>query len=788
LAIALAAGAGAVGADEPAQKPPAPLLSEKVVLEVDPEVGRVRPFEADEKTLALVMTGNPRITTGEGLVVKARTMVAWVDRKQADAMSGFVGGGATETAPAPVVPVPAGGKKSRASVLPDALVGIYAEGGVDLVTGGLAFRGYALYVDPRTKHALLIEPRFDTTSALVAGKADVPIHVSARRARIVAEGLAVFDDAEVATTRANDRILLHVRTLTVEEYAEAVGDEPLFMGFRKKGNPRFHGEGMTVRGERVPLFYWPEASFGGEEGRFPVGIRRASAGQRSSFGWWGFVGIGGEFGEGRWLDAILDVGGYTKRGPAAGLDLKWKRESKTGRPAVRGRLQTFYVDDATGDDRIGPDAPTHDRWLEKLENRVEVTRTLRFDLEVNDASDRGVNREYFEQDERNHKDRETVASMRWMQGGTAATITGKAHLRDYVTETTEQPQVKVWSESLPLTHGRPALDLSSVVRAGWLTRKFDDEVDDAIDYSARRIDVEERVYAPFDLRDLKVSPFVGARVTDYAQRSDGGPDVTRSAGEAGLHANLQLHKDYDVFGGPLGLDGARHVVDLDGGVFARFWDDTKPEDVPFFDLVDEEETRTEVFFQVRSRLDTRRLQAFGGRGNATVVDLAARLSLWPDGRGPYGQRGDGELKTTLAAELLPDVLTTRGEAVWSFDPSTLDRASIGATWTPDEWFSVGAGIRHVRDDVRAFWVDSFVRWNEKWGARVSIVHDFAKGTRNQTLKVSVLRFGLDHMLAFGVTARHGGDDLSVFLDFSPAIGGTPTDAPFISHEDLDLEP
>ena len=103
----------------------------------------------------------------------------------------------TETRPRARAAVVGGGPAG--SAIPEALLGIYAEGAVELVSGELSFRADALYVDPRTSRALLIEPRFDSRLAVRGEPDPVPVFVRAQEARITAPGVAVFDTAEVTT-------------------------------------------------------------------------------------------------------------------------------------------------------------------------------------------------------------------------------------------------------------------------------------------------------------------------------------------------------------------------------------------------------------------------------------------------------------------------------------------------------------------------------------------------------------------------------------------------------------
>ena len=726
----------------------------RIRLRTDPVVfGQLEPFTIDEGTVAYVLVGNP-VVEGDDFTIKADALVVWLDSTRTGDALGLAGapGGARPPAErASGGPRLSTSSAGGVSVLPDALIAIYAVGSVDLLTGEIAFRASELYVDARHDRALLIEPRFDTTTP-IAGTRPIPIHVRARTLRTLTEGFAVFEKGDVSTSRANDRIGLEVAILTMEEFAGASAGKPTFLGFHTAGSQRFTGRGIVGRAERLPLFYVPEAAFGGENGLtdFPVRVRSITTGARSSLGRYGIVGAGArqQLATDTYVDWTATVGAYSKRGVGAGYDLSWKQlaADRTAPPRLSGRFETFGIYDGTGDDRDDFDAGEGLRWKALLENRYEVTRSLRFDTEVNVFSDRGFNREFFDSDARSHKDRETYARLRWMEGGVAATLSVGAHLRDFVTETIEQPGVALWSESMPLgeTSGpvRLAFDLSSAATISRIGRRFDEELPDR-DYDAFRIDVTERVYAPFDVGDVRVSPFVGVRYTGWFDRTDGGDDLDRTALEAGVRANLQLHRDFAVAGGRWRLDGLRHVIDLDVGAFARGSGGVDRDEVPYFDRVDGEESRTEFFVEVRNRLETRRVAArntggaragegAGERRNSTLADLRIKGSFWPDEIGPYGRRGPGQIEMWGMAEIAPDAAWLRGEAVIGLEGATFRHWSLGAQWSPSDVVSAAVGVRHVQDEVLAPWFEVYRRWNEKWGVRFSGIRDFDSGARART--------------------------------------------------------
>ncbi len=785
----------------PAAKGPPPALPPIVPvteLIVD-RVGRFTalPVDGDPDTIAIVMTGNPQIK-GDKFSVKARTIVAWLDRKNAPGLAVFAQG---FQAPAPpkAPGAPAGtepGKASAAaksSVVPEAVKGIYAEGAIEIVTGTageMSFRGEEAYIDPRAMVGLIVKPRFSSRANIAAVQDPVPVHVRAERARIVAEGLAVFDQAELTTSRASDRVELLVRTLTVEEQGAVTTGETMFLGFQTQGNQRYHGQSIVGRAERLPLFWWPDAAFGGGE-EFPVKVRRVSLGSRSSFGTYAFVGIGGKESPDKdhLFDWTVDAGGYTKRGPALAGDVAWRDGG------LSGRWVPFVVWDATGNDRTGFDAGPGARWRGAIENRWDFAPSWRFDVEANAFSDRGVNREFFEADAKNHKDRETYARLRWMAGGTGVTLTEGAHLRDFVTETVRDPELGLWSESVPLlpASSRLALDLSTVASAGHLARRFDEDLPDP-DYEAWRTDVTTRVYAPFDVGDVRVSPYAGVRSTSYFERTDGGNDLTRTAFEAGARANLQLHRDFDVLGGSWHLDGLRHIVDVDLDLGGRWFDDTAASDVPFFDRVDQETDHTHAGVSVRNRIETRRvLERKSGkdvdrlRVNATLLDVTTRVSWWPDGVGPYGERGTGEAEVRAMGELSPDRLYARGFVVAGLDGPGIRHGSFAVEAYPSSSVELAAGVRYVHDESMAPWLALYGRWAEKWGFRMSGLFDTERNASNR-LRASVFRFSEDHLFEVGLTLRNDWKDTGIFVNFAPAIGGVPVTEPFSPRDDVEIGP
>jgi len=337
----------------------------------------------------------------------------------------------------------------------------------------------------------------------------------------------------------------------------------------------------------------------------------------------------------------------------------------------------------------------------------------------------------------------------------------------------------------------PGADRSSVVSGGRLVR-WTDKALGTRPLEAERLVLTERLYAPFSAGDVRISPFVGGVGTAYFDRSDGGDDVVRGALEAGVRANLELHRDFAAYGGPWALDGLRHTIDLDAGFYARFADTGNPGDVPALDVVETERDRTEAFLEARTRTETRRVVTGPGgkasvRENATLFDASVRVSLWPESVGPYGKTGPGEVQAWVRAEVLPRKMWVRADSVSSLERSAFEHSSVGVEYTPNEDLDLSAGIRHVHAEDLAPWFDGYWRWNEKWGVRLEALKDFERA-RADSLRLVLLRFSPDHIFDFGITVRHGGNDLGVVFDVLPAIGGDPLKAPYEPHDQVAREP
>jgi hypothetical protein len=759
-----------------------------------------RDDEDPEHRRIVVMVGTPRIERPahvrtddagrqrrvEELVVKANAIVAWVDRRGFPGVDAYGGLDLAGDGPAAAA-VPEGGfpMGRTASVIPEFLLGLYAEGAVELTFGDQRFRAESLYLDPQAFKGLLVEPRVAGRARGIeaAGEEGIPLHLRARVGRLEARGLTVFEDAEVSTSRSDDRIALGAQTLRVQEFAERHGpdgaERPHFVGFQARSTQRYEARGITVRGERLPLVRVAQASFGlsdTSEG-LPTLVRGARAGSRSHLGRFGFVELGGDLGpQGTpWGSWGLEAGGYTKRGPALLPEVRWKRLERDAPVRSVGKLGGFLVAEQADQDRTGFE-PGEWRHRIALESRTWLEDDLWLDVEVNDFSDRGVNNEFFERDDLEHKDRESYARLSWApaQPGTfVTTLTAKWHQRGFATETLEEPVAGLWVQSLPLlvprSKGGLGLDLTTQSSAGRFRRAYDSLL--ALDDEAAwRFASTTRVHAAGRAGDLRLSGFGGIAI-DHLTDLEGitsDTETTRSAFEAGALARLQLHRaSRDVRGSWYQVDGLRHVIDLEAGYDVREGGGDALPGV-YFDRREQLRDRQAVTAAVRQRWQTRR--ASGGLRD--LLDARLGIAWWLDERGPYGRDAPGQAELLVRAEPREGLLLL-GEADMDLDgrlASALAQAEV-RTHLHGAPLRLSGGYRYVEDVSSAFTAE--VGWTFSPRYRVEWLSYFEMERGEDLHRVLFHRSSADHVISFGVQFRNGSPQLE--FAFSPAIGGRTTE-------------
>ncbi len=805
----------------------------EVRLKFERPQGVLRYIPADKdvegSSARIVMIGNPRIerdehvaTTGKekgktvpALSVKGRVFVVWVDPKGVPELEVFGGaltdedeeesekGGDTskedESNVSPSDDKPSNTSDratNEASVVPEFVLGIYAEGSVEVAFGDQRFRCDRLYLDPKTYRGMLVAPRFDGRILDKEIKKGLPLHLSAKRSLLVARGRMLFEDAELSTSRANDRIALRIRELTVEEFSKALDNDekptPHFLGFQSASTQRYRGKQIVLRGEGIDLITVPEFEIGASDASegLPTLYRRVRAGNRGRLGRWGFVDLGTPIGpkDDPFGDLEGTIGGYTRRGFGLGSTFRWKRLPFAPSLKSGGRVEAFGVYDIEDFDQLGTRSPDF-RGRVTSESRTYLHDDLALDLEVHHFSDRGFQREFFERDALEHKDRESYARLQWRPSGDPTTVASfiyKWHQRPFATETTIQPGIDVYTSSLPLLvpsrRGGLGIDVTSDTHAGRLERRFDEDVP-LRDHGAWRVSNDTKIHAGLSVGDLRLSGYIGGSADWYRDRNDGGRDLTRGAFLAGTRANLQFHRVWsDAKGTWLELDGLRHIVDLGVGFHGRFADSHDPTDVPFFDRRELSEGRRAIELRARNRFQTRRGGGTpeGGPNLRSLLDLEVGYKYWIDGVGPFGRRSPGAFDLSFSGEPR-DGYRIFGEA--EFDLSRgLEHAAIA---TQSHWLWRGKrmdaqlGSRYVRDFSLSLDARLEYRFSPRYSWRFDESYDFIE--ERNTIRGMLRRYSDDHHFDIGLQVGQGGV-VSLQASFEPTLDGRDPVSPLFEDE------
>ena len=784
--------------------------------------------EVEGSTARIVMIGNPRIERDEhvatkgkekgktvpALSVKGRVFVVWVDPRgvpelevlggspsdedkenRDDAHEANASDPSGDSSGTSTASKDGASRPDEASVVPEFVLGIYAEGSVEVSFGDQRFRCDRLYLDPKTYRGMLVAPRFDGRVLDKEVKSGLPVHLSSKRSLLIGRGRMLFEDAELSTSRANDRIALRIRELTVEEFAKALGDDekptPHFLGFQSASTQRYRGKQIVLRGEGIDLITVPEFEFGASDATegLPTLYRRVRAGNRGRLGRWGFVDFGTPLGprDNPFADLEATVGGYTRRGPGAGAALRWSRLPFA--PVLRsgGRVEAFGVYDTEELDQLGTRAPDF-RGRITSESRTYLHDDLSLDLEVHHFSDRGFQREFFERDALEHKDRESYARLQWRPAAdptTVANLIYKWHHRPFATETTFQPGLSVYTASSPLLvprrRGGFGVDFTSETHAGRLERRFD-EVLPLRDYGAWRVSHDSKVHAAMSVGDLRLSGYVGGSADWYRDRNDGGEDLTRGAFLAGTRANLQMHRAWTGASGSwMELDGLRHIVDLDVGFHGRFADSHDRTDVPYFDRRELREGRRAMDVRTRQRFQTRRDGGHleNGPNLRTLLDVELGFRHWIDGVGPFGRHSPGAFDITFQGEPRPDY-RIYGEAEFDLDRG-LEHATVAST---THWLWRGKrmdariGSRYVRDWSLSLDGRLEYRFSERYAWRIDESYDFLE--ERNTTRLMLRRYSDDHRFDIGIQFGQGGPSIQASIE--PTLDGRDPVSPLFEDE------
>jgi hypothetical protein len=600
-------------------EPKAPLRVEPVQFHADgfnsQEVG-----QADAKRRVTVARGHVYLSQGNPdsdlfLEMRAQGAVVFSHRK---------GGGAApkdDTVPwAPNVKgieAPGGGE--------EVVTGVFLQGDVVIARGNRYFRGPSAYYDFTTHRALMVDPVFRT----VQEDRNIPVFVRASEARILSDREVVFRNAKVTTsdfyTPAFDIAAKEVYLKNTTPY-----DEKGVRLAEQSWLSEIKDATFDVGG--LPVLWWPQSRSDVTQETSP--LRRASVGSQGSMGFGGetewhlFRLLGLAPPEG--VKATLELDWY-ERGPFAGIDLDYDRQTYHGYSKIYGILDTDGEDDF-GEHRKDIDAPDNrGRLLERHKQFLPNDWELQFELSY--ICDRNYLEEFFPDEYHAGKDQETLLYAKQQRDNWALTGLLQYRLNRFQEQTESAPELGFHLIGQSLANDK--LTAFSDSKAGIKRYRLpNDAKGDDSDFMAR-LDTRNEINWPVHLGPVNVVPYAAGRVSYWSDKQQAGDigfdrvanapfvigeDGTNSRlfGQAGVRANMDFWRVYpDVQSRAWDLNGIKHVITPEivsflGGSSARP-DELFPMDP---DIEQHVQGLSGVAAGVTQRLQTKR----GTGENRAVVD------------------------------------------------------------------------------------------------------------------------------------------------------------------------
>ncbi|MBT8486727.1 MAG: LPS assembly protein LptD, partial [Phycisphaerales bacterium] len=594
--------------------------------------------------------------------------------------------------------------------------GIYLEGNVTASAndGEYLVRAPRVYYDLQSDRAIMLEAVLRTYER----RGRLPIYARAVEMQQISANQWTATGATVTTSEfRTGHLALGAERLTMTQ-RPATSDDP-----DEDVETYIQAEDISFQVGGTPIFAWP--SFAGRMRDVP--IRRLQVGGNSNDGvsvetGWDLMSLLTRD-RPRGIDAMLKLDGYSKRGPAVGLDLTYDVGDAWGAFDLYG-LYDEGIDRTSSGRDVDPD-PTL-RGVALWEHRMELSRHWDLQTQASYISDRTFITAWREEDFRERRAYETSALLLYQKDDTAFTLLGKYDLDDFISNgwlLASQPYTvdklpeatyRVYGESF---FGTP-LSYSAETRVGAMRMQLQDgtprelgarpaafglaDADDDIEAAllarglshkqVNRFDSRHELTWPLTLGGVRATPFAVGRFTayddDFAEFA-GETDDSRVFGAIGVRLATQFqHVDNAVESQLFDLHRLRHLVEPNATIWYGY-NSIADDALPIYDLdVEGISSGAAMRLGVRNTWQTQR----GGPGRWRSVDVlkldtdlvvnsgdADPRSPSPrffDYRPEYSQMGDHVSVQGVWA--VSDTLSLAGESIVDLDESAVARGAIGA--------------------------------------------------------------------------------------------------------------
>ncbi|MCF6158836.1 MAG: LPS-assembly protein LptD [wastewater metagenome] len=597
------------------------------------------------------------------------------------------------------------------------------------------------------------------------------------------------------------------------------------------GHPHYHFHGNKIRLIRrddhtvitsrentfnindKPLFYIPYLSFNVRE-RKRI-LRDWQFGSSSRFGpflrtdWDVFALTGGA--QGDWSDLIFSADYLQKRGVGTGLDYEYRRED------MYGYVSSYYINDSGEFDINDIPVEQESRGTMLWRHRQELPYDIRMDAEFSYLSDSGFLREYFPQEFREGKDRETVLYFRRIHDTVAETFLVSEQVNDFDTLVDSlrerrfaerHPEVAyrilgepVWDNRLIFTSESSVTNFGDTIEEPTLFANFENTIfDDIFDrtddspepQSLVRADSVNRITMPFKPGFFNINPFVEGRITGYSESIDtsgsldepNGPATGRFIGSFGLDWSSTHWRTYSVYSDFFNINRLRHIFvpELRYRYSPVVTED--PNELFRHDRIDELDSSQVVVVGVKNKVQTKRGKP-GYERTSDFLELNVDYYMFPTDEGIFTDgingiiiREDDFINIDFRARLT-DIITFVSERnEFNTEEFQFDVLTAGLEfYKPPDW-EYFIGHRFIRDVSSTIILGANYHISEKWSVMFVEKYDLesleteADGDEEQepqNLKTSFVlsRYFHDWVASIVLELDPVRDDNSFRFDISP---------------------
>lgn len=493
----------------------------------------------------------------------------------------------------------------------------YAERNVRFQRGREVLFGQRMYFDLDNNSALIDRMRYQ--ARLTNQERLIPLVLRGRRFRVLTNKQSLAQDAYFSTSSFGDPSYRFQASNILIDVDQKTG---VINTLHSRSVLRLtEPSGPTD----VPLWFLPYMPLTLDEDFI---LKELSIGANDGqFGTYVFTRWGKKIGD--WGSWFVDIDVSSERGLGLGPGLKYETEDRYANP-YRGELRTYVINDnqfGTGEvEESGDTVPEELRGRLNWEHRHELPKKLTLDLELSVISDRNFLREFFEEELREEKEKETIAYLRKQLDNHQASVLFKYEINDFITTTETLPLVRLDTLSEPVYDKSKTwrnLYYSGSHQLGFLRRQIDEtprtqivvdeetgeeteedvgpDPDDG--QSGARVSSDNLLAYPFRVGHYGFYPFFGI-TPGVGQDVDGGSQGTFSA-RIGLRATTQFAKMYRLRLPALDINNLQHVINPEVrwvSIFAT----PAAEEKFFYDNLDTVDDLTRIDLKLLNRLKTRR--------------------------------------------------------------------------------------------------------------------------------------------------------------------------------------